>query len=90
LIVDPDNHYQQSKERVASAIEELLSEEPLAKPLYHTLQKIYDHRPALRSFLSIVLPTAIQKHSDDETLKELLIKLAEKSGDSQNQPVMSY
>jgi hypothetical protein len=86
--LDPDNNYNLSKELVASAIEELVEEDPLPKLLYQTLQKLGENQPALRSFLLNILQRATRTHPDDSELKALLVRLSEKPKD-QSAPTMT-
>jgi hypothetical protein len=71
-------------------VEELLEEDPLPRFLYHTIQKIYENRPALQSFLSIVLNTAAQKHPEVVKLRELVERLSDKSKELVSQASLSY
>jgi symplekin len=90
LIVDSEKQYHLSKEKIASAIEELLNEKELPKFLYHTLQKIIDNLPALRSFLTIVLQSAVQKHPEDQELNDLSTKAAERARNLPAHPTLAY
>lgn len=77
LIVDQEGVYQLGKDVVAAAVEELISERPLPRLLYHSLQKIYEQHPSLKGFLTNVVGEVVRKGEGDVKLQQLLDKFAQ-------------